>query len=63
MAERRVFFDAREPTSPEEAIAFEAEARRMREALSLRAIELELAAEVRPRLRRELELSVEDPRE
>jgi hypothetical protein len=61
VAERRIFFDSRQPTSPEEAVAFEAEARRMREALRLRAIELELASEARqrpPGQTRELEMKV-----
>ena len=67
--ERRVRFAAREPATPEEAVAFEAEARRMQEALSLRAIELDLAAEARrgrdgrPGQERKLEVRAEEPAE
>lgn len=42
---RRVFFEARGPRDDEEARVFAAEAERLREALRLRALETELAAE------------------
>ncbi|MGI9590219.1 MAG: hypothetical protein ACR2P8_02530 [Myxococcota bacterium] len=63
VVERRVFFDAREPGSPEEAVAFEARSRRFEETLRLRALELELAAEARrpaPAQERQLELRAEE---
>ena len=64
VVERRVAFDAREPASPEEAAAIEAEAERIRQALSLRAVEMELGAEARrraatPEQGRELEVTAD----
>jgi hypothetical protein len=61
--ERTVFFDERSPRSPEEAAAFDAKLRALRDTLEQRRLEAALAAEIEAarNQRRELEVRPEPP--